>query len=203
MSARIMVRNGPGSSRDMSRTRTPCSASASPSDEDTVTRRRLSLTGDLEQLLELHRQHRIAGHPELALEVQLHARVGVAEHGLEVLVGDLDRALRLAAVALDAGRRVGDEIDRPIAAAFPRDLEAVDGVQLARLVRELLETFRDQVIEQILRILGQRSHVCPPPACYRGRSFQSTLTAENAGGRAGAVRVGDTPVATAEVTATA
>src|SRR3954470_14494092 len=137
MSARIMVRNGPGSSRDISSTRTPCSASASG---ESVTRRRLSLgTGDLEQLLELHRQHRIAGHAELALEVQLHARVGVAEHGLEVVVGDLDRALRLPAVALDAGRRVRGEIDRPLAAAFSRDLEAVDGVQLARLVRELLE----------------------------------------------------------------
>src|ERR1041384_8724958 len=96
MSARIIVRNGPGSSRDMSRTRTPCSASASA---ESVTRRQLSLgTGDLEQLLELHRQHRIAGHPELALEVQLHAGVGIAEHGLEVLVRDLDGALRLAGV---------------------------------------------------------------------------------------------------------
>src|SRR5215468_8225002 len=182
MSARIIVRNGPGRSRDMSRTRTPCSASASA---ESVTRRRLSLgTGDLEQLLELHRQHRIAGHPELALEVQLHAGVGVTEHGLEVLVGDLDGALRLAAVALGAGWRIGGEVDRPLAATVAGDLEAVDGVQLARLVRVLLEAFRDQVIEQILRILGQRSHVCPPPACYRGRSLQSTLTAENAGGPA-------------------
>src|SRR5215468_3188849 len=143
MSARIMVRNGPGRSRDMSRTRTPCSASASG---ESVTRRSSLGAGEVEQLLELHRQHRIAGHPELALEVQLHAGVGVAEHGLEVLAGDLQGALRLAAVALGAGRRIGGAVDRPLAAALAGDLEAVDGVQLARLVRVLLEAFRDQVI---------------------------------------------------------
>src|ERR1041384_7689201 len=52
--------------------------------------------GDLEQLLELHREHRIARDAELALEVQLHAGVGVAQHRLEVVVGDLDGALCLA-----------------------------------------------------------------------------------------------------------
>src|SRR5204863_3465576 len=100
------------------------------------------------------------------------------------LVGDLDGALRVAAVAPDAGRWVGGAVDRPLAAlaaAVAGDLEAVDGVELARLVRMLLEAFRHQVIEQFLRVLGQRSHVSPPPACYRGRRFQSTLTAENGG----------------------
>src|SRR6185295_14958876 len=109
----------------MSSTRMPASASASPASGGTAVTRSLGAS-ELEQLLELHRQHRIAGYPELALEVQLHARVGIAEHGLEVLVRDLDGALRGTGVALGAGRRVGGAVDRPLATAIARDLEAVD-----------------------------------------------------------------------------
>src|SRR3990167_6045611 len=105
MSASTIVRNGPGRSRDRSRTTMPSRASATgprtPRRSIIVPPprrpRRLAL-GELEQLLQLHREHRIAGDDQLALEVQLHARVGIAEHGLEVVVRDLDRALRLAAV---------------------------------------------------------------------------------------------------------
>src|SRR5689334_24551779 len=116
----------------MSSTRMPASASASALACGDIVTRSLR-AGDLEQLLELHRQHGIAGDPELALEIQLHAGVRIAQHGLEVLVRDFHGALRLAGVALGAARRVGGAVDRPLAATIAGDLEAVDGVQLARL----------------------------------------------------------------------
>src|SRR5688572_28051623 len=106
MSERIMVRNGPGRRRLRSRTRIP-SRGRSP----------MLLRGDGEELLELGGQHGIPGDPQLALEVELHPDLRVAEHGLEVLVRHLDGALGLAGVALLAGRRVRDEVDGPLAAA--------------------------------------------------------------------------------------
>src|SRR5438270_1326758 len=141
MSARIMVRNGPGRSRDRSRTRTPSSACASdmttpkmktaargPHRRFAETDRRSGPAGEIEELLQLHREHRIARHAQLALEVQLHARVRVRQHLLEVVVRDLDRALRLAGVALDDGRRVRGQIGGPLTAALAADLERVDRV---------------------------------------------------------------------------
>src|SRR5213075_1518941 len=95
ISARTIVKNGPGKSRVRSRTRIPFSASARAS---LITRGSLG-AGDLEQLLQLHREHRVARHAELALEVELHAGVRIAQHGLDVVAGDFDRALRLAVVA--------------------------------------------------------------------------------------------------------
>src|ERR1700683_2586624 len=110
MSASTIVRKGPGSRRDRSRTRTPDSASANGEITSLSLR-----TSDFEQLLQLHRQHRIAGDAQLALEVELHAGVRVRQHGLEVLARDFDRALRLAGIALRAGRWVGGAVDRPLA----------------------------------------------------------------------------------------
>src|SRR5690349_19213782 len=95
MSARIMVRNGPGKRRERSRTLMPARARA----RDMGSAWSSGLGGQLEEGLELHGQHGIAADAQLALEVELHARLGIAEHGLEVLVADLDRALRVAAVA--------------------------------------------------------------------------------------------------------
>src|SRR5258708_3419645 len=80
-------------------------------------RRPCGLLREREELLELGGEHRVAGDLELALEVELHADLGVAEHGHEVLVRDLDGALGLAGVAVGAGRRLGGEIDGPVAAA--------------------------------------------------------------------------------------
>src|SRR6187551_2316145 len=103
-----MVKNGPGSRRERSRTRTP-------SRELTSSAHALR---EREELLELHRQHRVARDAELALEVELHAGVRIGEHLLEVVVRDVDRALRLAGVALDAGRRVSGQVDGPLAATI-------------------------------------------------------------------------------------
>src|SRR6186997_2541467 len=138
MSASTIVRYGPGSRRERSRTRIPRNASArgeidgevggdatmAASCRDSIAR---SLGAcDLEQLLQLHREHRIARDAELALEVELHAGVGIAEHGLEVVVCDLDRALRLATVAARARGWIAGGVDRPFAAALAGDLEAID-----------------------------------------------------------------------------
>jgi hypothetical protein len=110
--------------------------------------------GHVEQLLELHGQHRVARDAELALEVELHAGVGVGEHLLEVVVGELDRALGLAAVAADAGRGLGGEIDGPLTATLAGDLERVDGADFAGLLGELLESRGDEDVEELLSVLG-------------------------------------------------
>src|SRR5690348_11327678 len=112
MSARTIVRYGPGSRRDRSRTRMPRSASASGPLTPFSLR-----ASDLEQLLQLHREHRVTRHAELALEVELHTCVRIAEHRLEVIACDFNRALRLAVVAAHAGRRIGRAVDRPLTAA--------------------------------------------------------------------------------------
>src|ERR1041385_2051256 len=158
MSASTIVRYGPGSRRDRSRTRMPRSASAS----GPLTASSLRAC-NLEQLLQLHREHRVTRHAELALEVELHAGIGIAEHRLEVVARDLDRALRLAVVAARASGRIRRAVDRPLTAAIAGDLEAVDRVELASFVRVLLQALRDEVVEQILRVLGHRGHESIPP----------------------------------------
>lgn len=70
----------------------------------------------LEQRLELHREHRISRDAKLALEVELHAEIRIDEHLQEVFAGNLDDALSLASVAADAGRRITSAIDGPFTA---------------------------------------------------------------------------------------
>src|SRR5438874_9430927 len=99
MSASTSDPSGPGSSRVRSRTRTPSSA-----------RIRRSLR-EIEELLQLHGEHLVALHLELAGEEKLHAvRLRVLHELLEVGVAHGDGALGvrgLAGLRRGAGRRGG------------------------------------------------------------------------------------------------
>jgi peptidyl-prolyl cis-trans isomerase C len=104
-----------------------------------------------EELLELHREHRVARDLELARHVQLHAGLGVLVELLEILVGDGEGTVGRLGAGLALGARLG-HVDEPLARA--RDVHLVlraDGLGLGLVV---LDGGGQGLVEERLRIDG-------------------------------------------------